>query len=435
MQEEEDKQVYVCLDINKLSFRESNYGTPGGVIAVFGFTAVYWVINIAMLRTYAMMMNTLSKKKPLLIVTVIFIVIIQKLIRVFIMKESQMLKDFMSQTDNNLVTLGEYYDIKTAGFEPIEGHNYHRIRYKDGSIGYIVKFLRGSITSEYTDTKTGQISIVTKFLNTLMSQGISPRIIISDERAERSKTFKFFQNSLRGNDFDEEFIELCNSTLMYHQTTAEHFARITANYYILTASTGKEKKFLESFIPTVGNDSNASTFRDISVMNKTEILSLVKDMSNITHIDESDLHEKEAGDMVGLGESKVLTITRSGEEEEVNKPYDSFKMQLKGIDFDVAKARGTSRKKKKGDDSAEEFMEYELLGELESLDDKPKLVDLGEPSEPDILDGLIELEELEPLEPEDDLQFKAHSAEMSSTESNVLLLNNIVNEDCKLIVL
>lgn len=402
-----ENKVYVCLDIDKLSFGESNHGTPAGVLITGGLAVGYWVLNLALLQTYALIMNTLDKKKPLLIVTVIFLIIFQKLVRVLIIKEAQLLKDFASQTNNNLVTLGEYYDIKTAGFEPVEGQNYHKIMYKDGSEGYIIKFLRGSITSEYTDTKTGQIQVITKFLNTLMYQGISPRIILSDERTERVKTFKFFQNTLRGNDFDDEFVELCNSTLMYHRDTAENYARIPASYYIVTATTAREKKFLHNFIGTVGVKSKASTFREIAVMNKTEILNLVKDLSYITHIDESDLQEKEASLRVPIGESSVLSVIRGGVEEVLNEPYDVFQIKMGNIDFEMV---GRPAKKVKKE---------ELINPLDEETDN-------------ILEGLVELEELPKV---DGLQFKEHSAEMDSTESVVLLLSNIVNEDCKLIVL
>jgi hypothetical protein len=349
---EQSRNVFMCLDVKKYSFGASTTGASPGIVILVLFTLGYWFLAFAFLQSFMFLLDTISKTKPMTIYIIVYLLIAQKVTRVFIIKEKERLKEFLESSRKNIVTIGDFYDIKSAGYEPLERNHprtgkpqeFHRIKYRNGAEEYAVKFSRGSITSEFADIETTQVQSECTFLNALMTQSILPRIILSDERIERSVTFKFFQHKLKTGDFDDEFIDLCNSTILYHEQTAEKYSRIPATYYFIPAKTPKQKIFMQGFIKNVGNNIQFTSFRDASPMNKIQILNMYKDLNYLNAINERELQTEDVTRRVPLGITKTLYIRNilTDETEVINESNLRLTLDSKGIEHEIRRRVGVT---------------------------------------------------------------------------------------------
>ena len=462
-------KVFMPLDVNTYSFSGSTHGNTKGVVILTLFTIGYWFLAFSFLEMVMIIMDTLSKAKPLSLFITIYILIAQKIIRVFIVKEKERLAEFVEHSRNNITTLGEFYDIKSSGFEtqkrinPKTGNEqlYHKVVYKDGTEEHIAKFSRGSITSEFSDTETAQVKLTCNFLNTLMTQGIIPKIVISDERIERAVVFKFYQDKLRCGKFEEEFVDMCNSTLLYHESNAEMYSRITANYYFVPAKTAKQKIFMENFVKTVGSNLNFSTFRDITLMNKSAILNMFKDLNCLNAINEHTLQTEEAKNRVPLGETMSLYVRNIITEEirEINTSESKMRINIQNIDYKILRkvdsVQNSNSIQKPLTDIEEEQAIEDLFNDVELPDFEDILNTSNDVSSISLnkvvdtenitLDSLKEVvdpyatekftDEVETLLDNGVFDFTALPSDKSTIEKSVLLLNTLQNEECTVIIL
>lgn len=440
--EPEKRNVFMCLDVKKYSFTNSTNVTSFGTILVMFFSVGYWALAFSFLQMFMMILDTLSKVKPMIIYTVVYLLIVQKLIRVFVIKEKERLAEFMEQSRNNIATLGDFYDIKSSGYEKQERphprtgkpQEFHKIKFRDGTDEYAVKFSRGSITSEYADLESVQIKTLCNVINTLMCQSIIPRVILSDERIERSVTFKFYQHKLKEGDFDPEFIDLCNSTILYHEQVAENYSRIPATYLFIPARTAKQKLFTSNFIKSVGNNIKFSSFRDVSPMNKLQILNMYKDLNFLNSINERELQTEEANRKVPLGLTQSLYLRNVITDEiiTINESDIKFQLDIKGIQYDLRRKVETQENSAPKpiieDDKTLVETDVDLFADLE-------LPDI------DLLEGEMVIAEESPVS-ETDIQldegvfnFRESVNKGEEVDKFILLLNNIQNEDCDTIVL
>lgn len=440
--EPEKRNVFMCLDVKKQSFSNSTNTNSIGVIIVVFFTVAYWALAFSFLDMFMLILDTLSKVKPMITYITVYLLIVQKLVRVFIIKEKERLAQFMEQAKNNIVTLGDFYDIKSSGYDKLERTNpkngktqeFHKIKFRDGTDEYAIKFSRGSITSEYADIKSVQIKTICNFLNTLMSQTIIPRVILSDERIERSVTFKFYQHKLKSGDFDPEFIDLCNSTILYHEQVAENYSRIPATYFFVPVRTAKQKLFATSFIKSVGNNVKFSSFREANPMNKLQILNMYKDLNYLNSINERELQTEEASRRVPLGLSQSLYLRNIVTDEIITINESEVKLQLdiKGIQYDLRRKVETqeNRQSKQEDENDNKSIETEIdlfadleLPEIDFDEEEPEKLEEKSTSDIDVQlnEGVF--------------NFRESVEKSEEVDKFILLLNNIQNEDCDTIVL
>lgn len=451
----------MSLDINTYSFSASTHGNQVGVLILLGFSIAYWAINMNMLPVYMNLMDTLSKTKPLTICTIIYILIAQKIVRVFIVKEKQLLEQFLENARNNITTLGDFYDVKSSGYTSQEHKKkqFHKVSYRNGTEDFFVKFVRGSITSEFANTRTTQVKVLCNFMNTLMSQEIVPRIVISDERIERSQTFKFFQHKLKEGDFHPDFIDLCNSTILYHEYNAEQYSRITSTYFLVPGKTAKQKIFLDTFMRNLDNTIKHTPFRSVILMNKNQILNMFKDLNALNSINETDLQTDEAGKRVKLGNTALVMVKDilTGEillNEDVTRP---IKIDISGIEYQLLTKTGGGQNLISNNKANVESTVSSLdLDEFESVDDVVASQDLPELDDlPDDLPEISDYEDVtldtimttaDPLSEINKhlgqiklsngvLDFKSVTEGKSDIEKSVILINNIRNNKCDTIIL
>lgn len=459
--------IFMCLDTNTYSFSSSTYGNTKGAIILTIFTILYWTFAFSFLNIFMLLLDTLSKTKPMITYITIYIIIAQKLVRVFIVHERERLLDFMEQSKHNIVTLGEFYDVKASGFEkqtrvhPKNGkqQEYHKVVFKDGIEEHVVKFSRGSITSEFADTETAQIRLTCNFLNSLMKQNIIPKIVLSDERIERAVAFKFYQHKIRTGNFSEEFIDLCNSTLMYHETNAEMYSRISANYFFIPAKSAKQKIYMDNFASSVGSNLSFSTFREISLLTKSQILNIYKDLNGLDAINELALQTEEAKSRVPLGETKSLYVrdVLTGEVKELNKEDIKLKLSIDNIEYKVLKKVSSEEK---AEPVKEILSDKEIESQMEDLFNSVELpelkdvleteveeyeIDLPAPQEELKVESIIEkvnpyesvkiVDELETLIVDRTFNFKSIEETKSTIDKSVILLNTLQNNECDVIIL
>ena len=448
-------KVFMALDITKNSFSSSTRGEDTvAYLIVIGFTAIYWIFNFSMMNIYMMLMDTVKMSKPLMICIIVYILIMQKIVRKFIFKEKEMLESFMKQNSDKVYTLSKYYDIKSSGYERHEKGNFHKVIRKNGTEEYVIKFSRGSITQESFNAENIQIGATYKFLNTVMRNGMLPVVLLSDERSERSSTFKFFQQCLKSESFDPEFVELCNSTLLYHQQIMELYSRVPANYYIVPASTSKQKLFLDNFVLTLSNYIKNTPFTEARALTKLEILNLYKDLNAITQINETELQTDEATVKVPLGDSKVLSVaTIGGATTVINKPTESFNVSLRGLNVENLQqssknnVQSSTKEKNKQPSSNKNLLnqidasDFEPLAEInleeeviEEVNQDKSTIEVKDLEK--ILNPNLELETQLDIEyNKDELDFSELPEELTEIEKTVLLMKKIQGEDCELIKL
>lgn len=458
----------MCLDVNTYSFSSSTYGNTKGAVILTIFTIAYWFLAFSFLNLFMILLDTLSKVKPMVTYITVYLLIGQKLVRVFIINEKERLEEFMEQSRHNIVTLGEFYDIKSSGYEsqkrvhPKTGREqeFHKILYKDSTEEHVVKFLRGSITSEFADTETAQVKLTCNFISTLMKQGIIPRIVISDERIERAVVFKFYQHKLREGNFSESFIDFCNSTLLYHESNAEMYSRITANYLFIPSRTARQKIFMDNFVKNVGSNLGFSTFREISLLNKQQILTMYKDLNALNTINELALQTEEAKNRVPLGLTKSLYIKNiiTGEVKELSTDDNKMRININDIEYKVLRKVATQQNQDSVKELTRDMNETEEIEDLFNSVELPELkdiqdntndlvgeLDLPEPSEPIDVNSLMEKvnpyevvsksKEIKTLITNGVFNFKSIEQETSTIDKSVMLLTTLQSDDCDVIIL
>lgn len=458
MNKKPKNNVFMCLDVNTYSFSSSTYGNTKGVVILVLFTIGYWVIAFSFLNLFMVILDTVRKTKPLTIYLIVYLLIAQKLIRAFIINEKELLEQFMESSRRNIVTLGEFYDIKSSGYEkqvrinPNTGREqeYHKVLFKNGVEEYVVKFLRGSITSEFADTETSQIRLTCNFINSLMLQGIVPRIVISDERIERATVFKFYQHKLKTGKFDEEFVDLCNSTLMYHENNAELYSRITSNYFFIPSITTKQKIFMDNFCKSIGSNVKFSTFRDITLLNKQQILNIYKDLNALNTINELALQTEEAKQRVPLGLTKTLFVRNviTGEIKELSKDESKLSFDITDIDYQVLRKVGDSQNQetiKSSTTDSTDNINYQSIEdlisgiELPELEENGFLLDSLESEESNIdkpkSNTLRNNNEITSLIEDGVFNFNHIDHNKTTIDKSVMLLNTLQDDNCKVIIL
>lgn len=324
-----DESIFSCLDIDRKAI--TKYQT--GIDTV----GIVW-IGLSSLVTLLISFFTLDIQKALfrteniVILTIInmifFVLVEQKVIRVFGIHESKMLDIFIQQKLSSNVNLAPYYDIRPDGFELCRDSKlglFDKCLYNTGKETIFINFYLGSKYGRGENTFDLNVQTYTSAKNYLNSKGY--RVIKTTYREPNinEDMFTYYDKQILDEDteFAQDFAKIIN-----------HFKSKQPMLYMTTiqiiATTPRQKiELIQDTVEFVEMMSEA-TFRKIKALRQSEILSFIKLEYGLNILDLSKVI-LDTDKRVPLGITRILSILNSKFDtiEELSK---ASKASLQGED-------------------------------------------------------------------------------------------------------
>ncbi|WP_275372794.1 hypothetical protein [Clostridium tertium] len=300
------EKVFVCLDVEKKGVTKYQSGMD--------LTAVLWIgissllLLLVFLLTIDLQKSLLKTDNPYIIYGLdffIYFLIEQKIVRVFVFHESEMLDIYIQQKLSSNVNLAPYYDVRPDGYELCRHQVlglFDKCLYNNGKESILINLYQGSKYGRGENTQDLNIATYTEARNFLINKNY--RVIRSSYREPNinSAMFNYYDKQILEEDaeFAQDFIKIIN-----HFKSKQPLVYMTTIQII--ATTPQQKIDLIEDVYTFIRILSNATYRSIKVLRKSEILSFFKTEYGLNILDSSSIL-LDTDKNVPLGSCKVLSI-------------------------------------------------------------------------------------------------------------------------------
>lgn len=307
---EEKETVFMCLDVEKRSIVKYQTGVDLKAVLWIGLTSLALFLLFAFTFT---IQQALLKTDNIYIVFAldlfIYLLIEQKLVRIFVFHEKEMMDMFIQQKLSTNINLAPYYDVRPDGFELCKHKGlglFDKCLYNNGKESIFINLYMGSKYSRGPDTKDLNAYTYTQANNYIRRKGY--RIVKSTYREPNinSAMFKYYDEQIIKEDetYAQDFAKVIN-----------HFKEKQPKVFMTTvqiiAITPEQKLSLIEDCLTYVQILSQATYREIRVLKQNDILTFFKTEYGLNVLDLNSILV-DTDKKVPLGISKILAVCDNG---------------------------------------------------------------------------------------------------------------------------
>lgn len=304
---EEKDSVFMCLDVERTSTAKYQTGIDMAAVLWIGITSL---ILFLIYMFGADLMKVLLRTDNIIIIysidLITYIAIEQKLIRIFVFHEREMLDIYIQQKLSSNVNLAPYYDVRPDGFELSRNRTlglYDKCLYNNGKESIFINLHLGSKYSRGETTKDLNITTYTSAYHILRKKGY--RVIKTTYREPNinSSMFDYYDKQIlieENEEFARDFAAIKN-----------HFQSKQSQVYMTTvevvATTPQQKIDLASDVSSFVQLLNTATYKTVKALRQNEILTFFKTEYGIKVFDVGTIL-LDTDRKVPIGICKILSV-------------------------------------------------------------------------------------------------------------------------------
>lgn len=306
---EEKETVFMCLDVEKKGIVKYQTGVDLKAVLWIGLTSLALFLLFAF--TFSLQQALLKTESIYIVFAIdlfIYFLIEQKLVRIFVLHESEMMDMFIQQKLSANINLAPYYDIRPDGFELCKHRGiglFDKCLYNNGKESVFINLYMGSKYSRGPETKDLNTYTYTQANNYIRRKGY--RIVKSTYREPNinSAMFKYYDEQILEEDevYAQDFAKVIN-----------HFKEKQPKVFMTTvqiiATTPEQKLALVEDCLKYVQILSEATYREVRVLKQHDILTFFKAEYGLNVLDLNSILV-DTDKKVPLGISKILAVCDS----------------------------------------------------------------------------------------------------------------------------